>query len=71
MLRRLQFAYAFFCVVWAVYALERITSFRIPHTAVALRGAVLCALLLVVIPCSLGYLILFWALPRLRQRRNS
>ena len=62
-MRRMQLLYALFCTVWGVYSVEKITAFRIPQTVEHLRGALLCALLIVVLPTVLGYLLLFRAFP--------
>jgi len=62
-MRRLQLLYAFFCTIWALYAVQKLTSFRIPQTPEHLRGVVFCTLLIAVLPIVPGYLLFFRAFP--------
>ena len=51
------------CAIWAAYIIRGLASFHLSHTEARLGGALLCVLVVVVLPSFLGYLLLFRGFP--------
>ena len=67
-MRRLHLLYALGCTLWLLYFIHAIGIPPLGHGgSVLTRGFFLCFLLIVALPTSLGYLLLFKALPRLSR----
>jgi drug/metabolite transporter (DMT)-like permease len=62
-MRRLPLLYVLGCTTWAAYIIQDLASFHMSHPEARLSGALLCVLLVVVLPSLLGYLLLFRAFP--------
>jgi drug/metabolite transporter (DMT)-like permease len=62
-MRRLPLLYVLGCTTWAAYIIQDLASFHMSHPEARLSGALLCVLLVVVLPSLLGDLLLFRAFP--------
>lgn len=65
--RALRLVYTLGCAVWAAYVIWMLVAVRASHPEATLSGAVGCVVLLVVLPATIGYVLLFRTFPWARR----
>jgi hypothetical protein len=65
--RALRIVYALGCTAWAVYVIRMLVGLSASHPEATLSGGVFCVLLLVVLPSTIGYVLLFKTFPWARR----